>query len=70
MYEVGFGLSASLRIAFMPFFIWLTFLRVSSLATCRAPIWPPEIKALCHVPVDDPYQQPVGDMPVGDHRLP
>jgi hypothetical protein len=65
MYEVGFGLSASLRIAFMPFFIWLTFLRVSSLATCRAPIWPPEIKALCHVPADDPYQQPVGDMPVG-----
>jgi hypothetical protein len=65
MYEVGFGLSASLRIAFMPFFIWLTFLRVSSLATCRAPIWPPAIKALCEVPADDPYQQPVGDMPVG-----
>lgn len=65
MYEVGFGLSASLRIAFMPFFLWLTLLRVSALATCRPPVWPPSIEDICQVADDDPYQQPVGDMPVG-----
>lgn len=65
MYEVGFGLSASLRIAFMPFFLWLTLLRVSALATCRPPVWPPSIEDICPVADDDPYQQPVGDTPVG-----
>jgi hypothetical protein len=49
----------------MPFFLWLTVLRVSSLATCRPPLWPPAIKDICHVASDDPYQQPIGDMPIG-----
>ncbi|NYE61783.1 hypothetical protein FHW58_002990 [Duganella sp. 1224] len=65
MYEVGFGLSAGLRIAFMPFFLWLTFLRVSSLATCRGPIWPPAIRDICQVASEDSYRQPCGDTPVG-----
>ena len=65
MYEVGFGVSAKLRIALLPYFAWLTIHRVLALWTCRAPIWPPHVAKVSHIDKDDPYQQPVGDTPVG-----
>lgn len=65
MYEVGFGLSPSLRIMLMPFFAWMTIQRVVALWTCRAPIWPADVSKASYVEDGDPYRQPVGDMPVG-----
>lgn len=65
MYEVGFGLSARLRIILFPFFCWMTILRVFSLWTCRAPKWPTEITKVSQVSGNDPYREPTGTTPVG-----
>lgn len=65
MYEVGFGVSSRTRVLFLPFFCWMTILRVLSLSTCRPPRWPAEISKCSQISENDPYHQPVGNTPVG-----
>ncbi len=65
LYELGFGMSANIRMMFMPFVLLLTSHRIMSLITCRKPIWPEAILQLCRVNNDDEYDQPRDDTPVG-----
>ncbi|MYN17114.1 hypothetical protein GTP81_10160 [Rugamonas sp. FT107W] len=65
MYEVSFGLAASLRIFLLPFFAWMAIHRILALWTCRPPVWPKNVERVSLVEKDDPFLQPTGGTPVG-----
>lgn len=65
MYDRGFGLSFGMKAFLFPFAVPMTICRIIALATCRAPIWPPEIALLSEAVADDPYAQPHGTSLVG-----
>jgi len=65
MYEFDHTAGIALRILFMPAFLGLTFFRILSLSTCRAPIWPDEVDRLCCLDASDTYAQPTGSTPIG-----
>jgi len=65
MYDLGMRASATYRIIMMPFILLLTSHRLMALWTCREPIWPKSVEQVSNVAIDDAYNQPRGDTPVG-----
>jgi hypothetical protein len=65
MYDFGFSLHPTIRKIMLPYFSGVTLIRLAALWTCRAPIWPSEIKKISQVGDADPYNQPAGNMPIG-----
>lgn len=65
MYEIDHSAGIVFRILFMPAILGLTCLRVLSLSTCRAPIWPDDVDRLCALDASDVHAQPSGKTPIG-----
>ncbi len=53
------------RIVLMPLIILLAGVRSFAMWTCRAPVWPKEVTAVSLVALDDAFNQPRGETPVG-----
>jgi len=64
LYDLGSNSAAS-RIVNMPFIIFMTLLRIATLATCRDPIWPDKVLLNSAISESDEFNQPRGKTPVG-----
>ncbi|WP_082507614.1 DUF6708 domain-containing protein [Duganella sp. Root336D2] len=65
VYEIDHSAGIVFRTIFMPAFLGLTFFRILSLSTCRAPIWPANVERLCSLDAGEIHAQPTGTTPIG-----